>query len=106
MSRAITVTEQINIHLVWTKGKIFIKPLLRYLLDKSCGKTHFDGKSELANVIKEPYVHEELGLNRLDTIYRWLRGDLLYSYSHETSLSLRSDFFTDNFGKLAAVLVQ
>ncbi|KAK5008921.1 hypothetical protein LTR28_003320 [Elasticomyces elasticus] len=58
------------------------------------------------SVIKEPYSHAELRLTRLDAIYRWLRGCLLYGYWYEPSLSLRSDFFKDNFGKLAAVHVQ
>ncbi|KAB2107956.1 hypothetical protein AG0111_0g3840 [Alternaria gaisen] len=34
-SRAITVTEDINLHLVWESGRIFLKPLPRYLLSST-----------------------------------------------------------------------
>ena len=33
MDRDITVTEQVDLHLVWSHSKIFIKPLPTYLLD-------------------------------------------------------------------------
>lgn len=161
MSRAIVVTDKIELHLVWTKGKIFVKPLPRYLLDESFCKARIDGKAKLAEcargilftytalvasesdfriafdmgllprtmdwsawrtivrrfverysvsgqdiytVINKRYLYGELRLDRLNTIYRWLRGSWLYGYSQETSPSLYSDFFTDNFGKLAAAL--
>ena len=48
MSREIVVTEQIALHLVWTKGKIFIKPLPRYLLDEEFCMANIDGKATLA----------------------------------------------------------
>ncbi|KAF1950991.1 hypothetical protein CC80DRAFT_496291 [Byssothecium circinans] len=34
-SRAITVTEDIHLHLVWESGRIFLKPLPRYLLSSA-----------------------------------------------------------------------
>ncbi|KAM3555660.1 hypothetical protein ARSEF4850_005901 [Beauveria asiatica] len=33
LGREIFNTEQMNIHIVWTTGKIFLKPIPRFLLD-------------------------------------------------------------------------
>jgi hypothetical protein len=40
MSRNITVTEQMELHLVWAKDRIFVKPVPAYLLDPDFWKTH------------------------------------------------------------------
>ncbi|KAM0418929.1 hypothetical protein ACHAPT_012087, partial [Fusarium lateritium] len=33
LGREILVTEQMDMHLVWTTGRIFVKPILRFLLE-------------------------------------------------------------------------
>ncbi|KAK4549847.1 hypothetical protein LTR36_005148 [Oleoguttula mirabilis] len=161
MSRVIVITEQIELHLVWTKRRIFIKPLPRYLLDIEIRNIHIECHPELAkcvrgllhsytalfayesdfriahdegllpvdmdwvkwhttartfvkdcsdsswniyNEIDGRYLYGELRLSRLNKIYRGLRGELLYGYSHETAQSLYGVFFAENFGKVAAIL--
>jgi len=57
LSREIFVTEQIDVHLVWTTGRIFLKPLPRFLLDKRFWAQHLScmqgcvcsGKVDLPN---------------------------------------------------------
>jgi hypothetical protein len=164
MAREIILTENVGLHLVWTKGKIFVKPLPQYLLDDEwCGRNihnnirlakcargllftytalvasesdfyiarnksllpltlDWAGWRELASrfgkgwpatsptnlsvytEIDRRYYYGELRLGRLNKICRWTKGSFLYGYSRETSVSLYSDFVSDNFGKLAAVL--
>jgi hypothetical protein len=40
MSRDIFITEQMDMHLVWTTGRIFLKPIPRYLLHSAFWKAH------------------------------------------------------------------
>lgn len=40
LGRDIIVTEKLDMHLVWETGRIFVKPLPRYLLNPNFWKTH------------------------------------------------------------------
>ena len=40
LGRRITITERIEIHLVWGSGRIFLKPIPRYLLNPTFWETH------------------------------------------------------------------
>jgi hypothetical protein len=40
LGRAITITENMELHLVWSKNRMFIKPMPRYLLDPTFWSTH------------------------------------------------------------------
>ena len=47
MDRKITITEDVDEHLVWFRGKIFIKPLNRWLLDRAFWLEHICSNEEL-----------------------------------------------------------
>lgn len=47
MDRDITVTEQVDLHLVWAHSKIFIKPLPAYLLDIAFWEEYLCSDKEL-----------------------------------------------------------
>jgi hypothetical protein len=50
-SRAITVTEDIHFHLVWEPGRMFLKPLPRYLLSPSFWADHLVCQQPLDNCV-------------------------------------------------------
>jgi hypothetical protein len=47
MDRQIVVMEQMDLHLVWTGSRIFVKPLPRYLLNKDFWENHLCREREL-----------------------------------------------------------
>ncbi|KAF1825093.1 uncharacterized protein K489DRAFT_377633 [Dissoconium aciculare CBS 342.82] len=46
LSRQLVLSESIDLHLVWKKGTIFVKPLPRYLLDRKFWTAHLRSDSE------------------------------------------------------------
>lgn len=159
LRREIVPSEHVELHMLWTSGKIFIKPFPFYFRSEDFRKQMYDSKEpwsfdgrgllysytallahpydlKLAidnglmcpamewenwqaivtefmkehpypNIFKRisiRYRYGELRLSRLDKIYRWRMGYLLYGYSILTGNTRWADFFSDNFGKIAAVL--
>jgi small-conductance mechanosensitive channel len=165
MNREIIPVENINLHMIWSKGRIYIKPLPRYLLLLSDEERAFTQKYIDASPLLQPYalgllysytaliaspldlsiahsknllpstlswpqwkdlianlsltltpeqpyskiapryIHGELRLSRLNKISRLIGQSLAYGFLPETSTSLFSEFYAENFGKLAAALV-
>ncbi|TKX23875.1 hypothetical protein C1H76_3813 [Elsinoe australis] len=159
LRREIVPSEDVELHMLWTSGKIFIKPLPFYFRSEDFRKYmynskepwSFDGRGllysytallahpydlklaidiglmcpkmeweEWQDIVTEfmkqhpypdvfqsispRYHYGELRLSRLDKIYRWGKGNLLRGYSNLTGNTRWADFFSDNFGKIAAVL--
>lgn len=51
LSRSITVSENVELHLVWYKGCIFIKPLPPYLLEPEFWQLYLSSKSETGEIV-------------------------------------------------------
>ncbi|KAF2720621.1 hypothetical protein K431DRAFT_226022, partial [Polychaeton citri CBS 116435] len=81
MSRNIAVTEQINLHPVWTKGKISVKPLPRYLFNEE----YFPGYT-----------------NGAHDITRCARG---FPYSYVTLIASEKDFRVGHGAKLLPAVI-
>ena len=52
LSRGIFLTERVDMHLVWTTGRIFLKPIPRYLLEPRFWTLHL-ASSELCSCFRE-----------------------------------------------------
>ncbi|KAI5925870.1 hypothetical protein F4810DRAFT_656497 [Camillea tinctor] len=80
LRRSIVVTEQPELHLVWTHYRIFIKPLPLFLLDKNFWKEHLcipPSKSETQLASESSSADD---LTRATELAKAARG-LLYSYT-------------------------
>jgi hypothetical protein len=89
LSRDIFVTEQMDMHLVWTTGRIFLKPIPRFLLEPNFWTEYFSCEqdcncSEGAN---PPETARECDRRRL-----W-RSALGFLFSYAALISHESDFY-------------
>lgn len=83
MGREIVVTERMDMHLVWSKTRIFIKPLPHFLFHPSCWTDYLSCKSE-CTCGKSPVKCEQFQLRKCAL-------GLLRSYA--ALVSRESDFF-------------
>lgn len=61
LSRDITITESIELHLVWSEKRIFIKPIPRYLLDPEFWSNHLLPPEYLTGKQSDTQQYELLG---------------------------------------------
>ncbi|KAF2422390.1 hypothetical protein EJ08DRAFT_690055 [Tothia fuscella] len=83
LGREIVIAEELDLHLIWAKSRIFIKPLPDFLLNYDFWENHISSWTEFArivlpnldpknsNTMDTRFQYGELRLNRLDTICRY-----------------------------------
>jgi hypothetical protein len=61
ITREITITENVELHLVWSKNRIFIKPMPRYLLDPDFWAAHLSSSCKESDERKPRVIACALG---------------------------------------------
>jgi hypothetical protein len=96
-SRAISVTEDVHLHLVWEPGRMFLKPLPRYLLNSNFWAEHLICKQPRDNCscFANPKTQRENPVANVDTqckrreLYKCAYGFLL---SYTALIQYESDY--------------
>ncbi|KAI0412355.1 hypothetical protein F5X98DRAFT_17701 [Xylaria grammica] len=83
LGRQTVIVEQMDLHLVWTSGRIFLKPIPRYLLEPDFWTTYLSCQHQppCAEATKSPCVHRKL----------W-RCALGFLFSYVALICYESDF--------------
>lgn len=90
LGREIFITEQMDLHLVWTTGRVFLKPLPRFLLDPEFWIEHLSCESECGCSLdaKEVFAGTQQQCKR-----RLLRRRALgFLFSYTALIAHESDF--------------
>ncbi|CEJ93273.1 hypothetical protein VHEMI08875 [[Torrubiella] hemipterigena] len=83
LGRQIVITEQMDMHLVWTKGKIFLKPVLRFLLEPTFWSAYLNCQT-CCVPNRNPFHPSQISCKR--------RCALGFLYSYTALITHESDF--------------
>ena len=89
LSRDIFITEEMDMHLVWTTGRIFLKPIPRFLLEPNFWIEYFSCEQDCdcSKGVNYPGTARECDRRRL-----W-RSALGFLFSYTALISHESDFY-------------
>lgn len=82
LSRSVVITERMDMHLVWSKTRIFLKPIPRFLLDRDFWVQH----------LLCPRVHKQDGTNTCANRHELAACSLGFLFSYTALVSHESDF--------------
>jgi hypothetical protein len=104
LSRAIFVTEQMDMHLVWTTGRIFLKPIPRFLLEPHFWSRYLSCEQDCL-CLKDTAVNSGEGTPECDGRRLW-KCALGFLFSYAALICHESDFLIAKEMHLLPVEVQ